>query len=81
MREIKLQQQFTHQYYDMRVYTDYFLIQIGRQWGWVVFRGLVSIMFGALALAGAVGVGAGWVIFVLPGKTLGLRLRRTTYAA
>ncbi len=100
----------------MRVYTDYFLTQMGRQWGWVVFRGLVAIMFGALALlvsdrefasltpiwgvyvladgfvalltayqireknrpwwslalAGAVGVGAGWVIFVLPGKTMGL---------
>jgi uncharacterized membrane protein HdeD (DUF308 family) len=34
----------------MRIYTDYFLTQLGRQWGWVVFRGLVAIMFGVLAL-------------------------------
>ncbi len=100
----------------MRIHTDYFLTQMGRQWGWVVFRGLVAILFGALALlvsdrefealtpiwgayvvadgflalltayqireknrplwslalAGLVGVCAGWVIFALPGKTMGL---------
>ncbi len=34
----------------MRIYTDYFLTQMGRQWGWVVFRGLVAIMFGVVEL-------------------------------
>lgn len=34
----------------MRVHTDYFLTQIGRQWGWVVFRGLIAMVFGVLAL-------------------------------
>lgn len=33
----------------MRIHTDYFLTQLGRQWGWVVFRGLVAVLFGALA--------------------------------
>ena len=100
----------------MHIHTDYFLMQIGRQWGWAVLRGLVAVLFGvvallvsdrefetltpiwgayvaadgflallmayqvreknrpwwSLALAGLVGVGAGWVIFALPGKTMGL---------
>lgn len=100
----------------MRIHTDYFLTQMGRQWGWVVFRGLVAIVFGGLALlvsnrefealapiwggyvvadgflalltayqireknrpwwslavVGLVGVLAGWFIFALPGKTMGL---------
>jgi uncharacterized membrane protein HdeD (DUF308 family) len=100
----------------MRIQTDYFLTQMGRQWGWVVFRGLVALVFGVLALlvsdrvfetlapiwgayvvadgflalltayqireknrpwwslafAGLMGVCAGWVIFGLPGKTMGL---------
>ena len=100
----------------MLIYTDYFLTQMGRQWGWVVFRGLVAVLFGVLALlvsdrefetltpiwgayvaadgflallmayqvreenrpwwpfavVGLVGIGAGWVIFGVPGKTLGL---------
>lgn len=102
----------------MRVHSDYFLTQIGRQWGWAVFRGLVAVLFGVLALlvsdrefetltpiwgayvaadgflallmayqireknrpwwslavVGLVGIGAGWLIFALPGKTLGLPL-------
>lgn len=37
--------------------TDYFLTQMGRQWGWIVFRGVVAI---AVALAA----------FVLPAQTL-----------
>ena len=100
----------------MRIHSDYFLTQMSRQWGWVVFRGLVAILFGVLALlvsnrefetlapiwgayaaadgflalltayqireknrpwwslavVGLVGIGAGWVIFALPGKTMGL---------
>ena len=100
----------------MPIYTDYFLTQMGRQWGWVVCRGLVAILFGVLALwlsdrhfetltpiwgayvaadgflalltayqireknrpwwslamVGLVGIGAGWVIFALPDKTMGL---------
>ena len=33
----------------MRIHTDYFLTQMGRQWGWVVFRGAVAVLFGGLA--------------------------------
>lgn len=33
----------------MRIHTDYFLTQLGRQWGWVVFRGAVAVLFGGLA--------------------------------
>ncbi|WP_394789750.1 HdeD family acid-resistance protein [Rhodoferax sp.] len=33
----------------MRIHTDYFLTQMGRQWGWVVFRGLIALVFAALA--------------------------------
>nr|WP_315244716.1 DUF308 domain-containing protein [uncultured Albidiferax sp.] len=100
----------------MRIHTDYFLTQMGRQWGWVVFRGLVAIIFGgltllvsnrefetlapiwgayvvadgflalltayqireknrpwwSLAVVGLVGMLAGWFIFALPGKAMGL---------